>query len=56
MEFSIWVLNTIREGRRSITQKTGFEHPKSADHHCDRNDSASAVGYHSRIIDPGNRA
>jgi hypothetical protein len=44
-----------RVGRRGITPKRSFEHPKSADHHCDRNGLASAVGYRSRVVDPGNR-
>ena len=45
-----------REGRRGITPKINLEHPRSADHHCDRNDLGSAVGYRSRLIDPGNRS
>jgi hypothetical protein len=32
---TLWVRHR-REGRKGITPKTHIEHPKSADHHCDR--------------------
>jgi hypothetical protein len=50
--------STYREGRRDIWPKWSFEHPTSAAHRCDRKGwgRGSAVGYRSRLIDPGNRS